>query len=431
MSGGYGGGAVKRERAHGGVLESCPAGAPVKKEEGEAVAARARGEGGARATAMMSLGLKGRVAGGGKAEWAGRERPGEPAGAQKPKQKSNGRGGRTNQDEFAEVLNPLRQSIIYLGWILMMAVGHLRDFLDSVGAAVLPRRAAQGGGGVDGAGAIVSDAQDFYSRRLYMRIVDIFNRPISSAPGSWIDVMERERRGDPCRTHPTCTGRTIRCLNLGSYNYLGLGGHDAYCTPKVIRALRDCGPSTCSPSAMGGTVDKHAAMDAIVARFLGCESAFVYGMGFATNAFTIPLLAGKGTLIISDEFNHKSIVDGVRLSGASVKVFKHNNVAHLEWLLRQAIVQGHPRTHRPWRKIVIIVEGIYSMEGEMVKLREIVALKKKCVCFTPSVVPFGVPFPLSPSLPRGRAPRLPLALFPLIPIEMRRRRNDKEKTIDS
>jgi len=326
----------------------------------------------------MSLHLKERRdLGGGKNVVAngkgnGRGRVEEPAGAG-PKRKPRSR-ERSNQDEFAEVLNPLRQSIIYLGWILMMAIGHIRDFLDSVGDVVLRRRAEALEGG---AGAIVADAQDFYSRRLYMRIVDIFNRPISSAPGSWIDVMERERTGDPCRTHPTCTGRTIRCLNLGSYNYLGLGGNDPYCTPKVIRTLRECGPSTCSASAAGGTLDKHVAMEATVARFLGCESAFVYGMGFATNSNTIPLLAGKGTLIISDEFNHKSIVDGVRLSGASVKVFKHNNMAHLEWLLRHAIVEGHPRTHRPWRKIVIIVEGIYSMEGEMVKLRDIVRLKKK------------------------------------------------------
>ena len=118
-------------------------------------------------------------------------------------------------------------------------------------------------------------------------------------------------------------------------------------------------------------------MEETVASFLGVESAFVYGMGFATNSNTIPILAGKNCLIISDEFNHKSIVDGVRLSGASVKVFKHNNMAHLEYILRHAIVEGHPRTHRPWKKILIIVEGIYSMEGEMAKLREIMALKKR------------------------------------------------------
>ena len=262
-------------------------------------------------------------------------------------------------------------------FLLLMVVGYIRDFLDKLAASM-----GSGGKGSSSSSSscsapIVSNEQDFYNRRLYMRIVDIFNRPICSAPGSWIDVMERRREGDPCSTHPEATGKTIRCLNLGSYNYLGFAANDEYCTPKVIEALKKCGPSTCSSSADSGYLDKHKEMEETVASFLGVESAFVYGMGFATNSNTIPILAGKNCLIISDEFNHKSIVDGVRLSGASVKVFKHNNMAHLEYILRHAIVEGHPRTHRPWKKILIIVEGIYSMEGEMAKLREIMALKKR------------------------------------------------------
>ena len=293
-----------------------------------------------------------------------------PAGVKKKK--------KTNQDEFAEVLNPLRQSLIYLGFILLIVIGHMRDFLG--GGAACARATVRGRkrrGGAEGPAPIVPNSQDFYSRRLYMRIVDIFNRPICSAPGTWIDVMERKRVGDACSTHPVPTGRTKRCLNLGSYNYLGFAANDAYCTPRVVEALKSYGPSVCSTPSDVGTLDKHVEMEVTVARFLGVDEAFVYGMGFATNSYTIPLLCGKNTLIISDEANHKSIVDGAKLSGASVKVFKHNNVAHLEYVLRRAIVDGHPRTMRPWKKIVIIVEGIYSMEGEVVNLREIVALKKR------------------------------------------------------
>ena len=73
----------------------------------------------------------------------------------------------------------------------------------------------------------------------------------------------------------------------------------------------------------------------------------------------------KGDLLISDALNHASIVAGVRGCGAKVKVFKHNNAAHLDRVLKQEIAAGQPRTHRPWRRIVIIVEGIYSMEGEV------------------------------------------------------------------
>jgi len=75
--------------------------------------------------------------------------------------------------------------------------------------------------------------------------------------------------------------------------------------------------------------------------------------------------------------NHASIVVGCRGSGAKIKVFKHNDANDLEKVLRQAIAEGQPRTHRPWKKILIVVEGIYSMEGEICVLPEIVALKKK------------------------------------------------------
>jgi len=82
-------------------------------------------------------------------------------------------------------------------------------------------------------------------------------------------------------------------------------------------------------------------------------------------------------LIISDSLNHASLVHGCRSSGAKIKVFEHNDTKHLETTLRDAIIKGQPRTHRPWKKILIIVEGIYSMEGEVCKLAEIVRLKKK------------------------------------------------------
>lgn len=82
-------------------------------------------------------------------------------------------------------------------------------------------------------------------------------------------------------------------------------------------------------------------------------------------------------MVISDELNHSSIIFGVRLSGASVRVFKHNNMADLKNVLREAISQGQPRTHRPWKKILVIVEGLYSMEGSIVNLPELLKLKRE------------------------------------------------------
>lgn len=113
-------------------------------------------------------------------------------------------------------------------------------------------------------------------------------------------------------------------------------------------------------------------------------------------------LASKGTLIISDSLNHTSIVAGARSSGATIRVYRHHDYAGLEGILRHAIVEGQERTHRPWKKIIIMVrgapcschvgastgtvllchrllqvEGIYSMEGEMVDLPRVVALAKR------------------------------------------------------
>jgi len=88
-------------------------------------------------------------------------------------------------------------------------------------------------------------------------------------------------------------------------------------------------------------------------------------------------LVGKGCLVISDEFNHASIRFGVRLSGASVRMFKHNSMKSFENLLREVISQGQPKTHRPWKKILVIVEGLYSMEGSIVDLPRVLELKQK------------------------------------------------------
>uniref|UniRef100_A0A9W3GPM3 serine C-palmitoyltransferase n=1 Tax=Camelus bactrianus TaxID=9837 RepID=A0A9W3GPM3_CAMBA len=126
-----------------------------------------------------------------------------------------------------------------------------------------------------------------------------------------------------------------------------------------------------------GTLDKHKELEDLVAKFLNVEAAMVFGMGFATNSMNIPALVGKGCLILSDELNHASLVLGARLSGATIRIFKHNNMQSLEKLLRDAVIYGQPRTRRAWKKILILVEGIYSMEGSIVRLPQIVALKKK------------------------------------------------------
>ncbi|KAF3966922.1 hypothetical protein CMV_009009, partial [Castanea mollissima] len=158
------------------------------------------------------------------------------------------------------------------------------------------------------------------------------------------------------------TTRIRRCLNLGSYNYLGFAASDEYCTPRVIDSLNKYSPRTCSSRVDGGTTVLHKELEKQVANFLGKQDAIVFGMG---------------GLIINDSLNQNSIVNGARGSGAKIHVFQQNTPSHLEEVLREQIAEGQPRTHRPWKKIIVIVEGIYSMEGELSKLPEIVAICKK------------------------------------------------------
>lgn len=126
-----------------------------------------------------------------------------------------------------------------------------------------------------------------------------------------------------------------------------------------------------------GTSALHLEVERLTAEFMGVEDALVFGMGFATNTMNLPAIVSAGCLVLSDEKNHASIIAGLRLAGATSRVFRHNNMRDLERRLREAICEGQPTTKEPWRKIIIAVEGIFSMEGTIVRLPEIVALKKR------------------------------------------------------
>ncbi|KNC86857.1 serine palmitoyltransferase 2 [Sphaeroforma arctica JP610] len=219
------------------------------------------------------------------------------------------------------------------------------------------------------------DFESFYTRNLYRRLRDVFNRPISSVPGGYVDVVERV--SSDYNWHFQTTGEVHRVMNLGSYNYLGFANNTGVCAEEAVDHLHKYGVASASPAMELGTNDAFFECERLVAEFVGKESAIVIGMGFATNSTTIPSLMDKGCLILSDALNHASLVLGARMSGAKIQVFKHNNMENLEFLLKRAVVDGQPRTHRPWKKILILCEGIYSMEGAIVNLREIVRLKKK------------------------------------------------------
>eukprot|EP00126_Sphaerothecum_destruens_P012282 Sdes_comp21052_c0_seq1m19741 len=278
------------------------------------------------------------------------------------------------QEEFPDT--PLLVALItYFGYFVLYIMGNLRDFL--LGRGILKK--ACRGKPKTGFVPLYNDFESFYTRNLYTRISDCWNRPITNVAGAYVDVLER-KSNDYNRTFQL-TGRVQHCLNLGSYNYLGFAENSGPCAEYAKQCVNDYSSATASSRCEVGTQDIHLRLESYVAKYLKKESAMVFGMGFATNSTNIPAFVQSGDLIISDELNHASLILGMRLSGAKIHVFKHNDMASLESTIRNSIAEGQPRTHRPWRKILIVVEGIYSMEGAVVNLPEVVALKNKYKCY--------------------------------------------------
>jgi serine palmitoyltransferase len=261
----------------------------------------------------------------------------------------------------------------FFGYGVLVAFGHLRDFFGQFSGqsrylATIPPK---------GYAPLLQSWENFYTRRLYHRIQDCWNRPVCSSPGATIDIVCRSSK-DGNKTLSPDGNVDAGFLNLGSYNYLGFADDWINtCSKDVIGSLDDFNVN-CSSAPMDlGTTTLHKHLEKVTADFVGKPASIIFNMGYGTNACTIPALMGKGSLIISDSLNHTSIVNGARASGAKIMTFKHNDVENLEAILKRAIVQGQPRSHRPWSKILVMVEGIYSMEGEICNLRGVIDTCKK------------------------------------------------------
>ncbi|KAI9886347.1 MAG: hypothetical protein M1823_001855 [Watsoniomyces obsoletus] len=259
----------------------------------------------------------------------------------------------------------------YLSYLILIIFGHVRDFFGKRFRKERYRHLKAH----DGYAPLNSDFDNFYVRRLKMRLNDCFARPVVGVPGRYITLLDRT--SDDNNLSFQLTGTTTETLNLSSYNYLGFAQSEGPCADAVEETVRRSGMTMASPRSDTGTSELHLQVERLVADFVGKPAALVFSMGFGTNATAFPALVGKGCLIISDELNHASIRFGARLSGAIIAMFKHNDMTDLERLLRDAIANGQPRTHRPWRKILVVVEGLYSMEGTMCDLPGLVALRRR------------------------------------------------------
>jgi glycine C-acetyltransferase len=164
-------------------------------------------------------------------------------------------------------------------------------------------------------------------------------------------------------------GREV--INLSSNNYLGLTTH-----PKLkraaIEAVREFGLGSGAVRTIAGTMEMHMRLEEQIAHFKQVEACVVFQSGFAANAGTVSAILGKEDLIISDELNHASIIDGARLSKATIKVFKHKDTSDCERILKET---------ENWNgKKLLITDGVFSMDGDIANLPALCDLAEKYNC---------------------------------------------------
>jgi 8-amino-7-oxononanoate synthase len=161
-------------------------------------------------------------------------------------------------------------------------------------------------------------------------------------------------------------GREV--LHFAGSNYLDLAHH-----PEVIeasvRAARDHGCASGGSRLISGNLRIHERLEEELAELLGTEAALVFGTGYMANAGVIPTLAGRGDVIVSDALNHASIIDGCRLARAETRVFPHGDLDVLEETLRELTESR--------RRVLLAVDGVYSMDGDVAPLGEMVALVQR------------------------------------------------------
>jgi glycine C-acetyltransferase len=164
---------------------------------------------------------------------------------------------------------------------------------------------------------------------------------------------------------PRCMVEGKEVIMFCSNNYLNLSNH-----PRLIKAAKEAaeryGAGSGSVRPIAGTMDIHLEVEKAVARFKGTEDSLIYQTGFAANAGLVPQLVGKGDIVISDELNHGSIIDGVRLTKADRGIYAHKNMGELEKVLKDA--------DSKYRRIMVVSDGVFSMDGDVAPMPEIVKL---------------------------------------------------------
>ncbi len=174
-------------------------------------------------------------------------------------------------------------------------------------------------------------------------------------------VLEAEQRA---RTR--FDGRDV--INLASNNYLGLAAHPRL-KEAASRAAAELGAGSGAVRTIAGTMSLHADLERRFAAFKGAEAALMFQSGFTANAGTVAAILTKEDVIVSDQLNHASIIDGARLSKAEIKVFPHKDVDAADALLTE--------TKAPGRRQLLITDGVFSMDGDIAPLPDLVEVAEK------------------------------------------------------
>src|SRR5687767_9527635 len=170
---------------------------------------------------------------------------------------------------------------------------------------------------------------------------------------------------DEQKAHTTVDHKSV--VNLSSNNYLGLTTHPKL-REKALKAIEQYGVGTGSVRTIAGTMDIHIELERRLAEFKKVEKVVVFQSGFAANAGTVSAILTKEDVVISDELNHASIIDGCRLSRAAIKVFPHKDVA-----AARAVMKELP----PGQRKLLITDGVFSMDGDVGPLPALCALAEE------------------------------------------------------
>ena len=195
---------------------------------------------------------------------------------------------------------------------------------------------------------LATDLADLRAKQLYRPL-----RVMSSAQGPIVSVDER------------------RLISLSSNDYLGLTHHPRL-RAAALQAVEQFGVGSGAVRTIAGTMQLHEELEAELARFKGVQAVLTFQSGFTANTGVIPTITGEADLIVGDALNHASIIDGMRLSKAPRVIYPHADVSALREILAKARADGRADGSGPHRLILVVTDGVFSMDGDIAPLPGIV-----------------------------------------------------------